>query len=62
VLFFFPLYYQFYKAPPTYPIKAANWVAAIWLVVGIVLSIWLTRSRPETLRDVEHVYVDDEAT
>jgi amino acid transporter len=61
VLFFFPLYYQFYKAPPTYPIKAANWIAIVWLAVGIVLAIWLSRSRPETLRDVEHVYVDDEA-
>jgi amino acid transporter len=61
VLFFFPLYYQFYKAPPTYPIKLANWVAAIWLGLGVVLAIWLARRRPDKLRDVEHVYVDDEA-
>src|SRR5690349_14275975 len=32
VLFFFPLYYQFYKAPPTYPVKYANWVAIAWTV------------------------------
>jgi hypothetical protein len=61
VLFFFPLYYQYVKAPPTYPIKAANWIALAWLVVGAVLAFWLATSRPERLQDVEHVYVDDEA-
>jgi amino acid transporter len=60
ILFFFPLYYQFYKAPPDYPVKAANWVALAWTVVGIVLSVWLVTSRPERLRDIENVYVDDE--
>jgi amino acid transporter len=60
VLFFLPLYYQYVKAPPTYPVKAANWVALVWLVVGIVLAVWLARSRPDRLQDVEHVYVEDE--
>jgi amino acid transporter len=60
VLFFFPLYYQFYKAPPTYPVKAANWVALAWTVVGIALTIWLSTSRPERLHDIENVYVEDE--
>jgi hypothetical protein len=60
VLFFFPLYYQFYKAPPDYPVKAANWVALAWAVVGIGLALWLTRRRPERLRDIERVYVEDE--
>ena len=59
VLFFFPLYYQFYEAPPTYPIKGANWVALAWAVVGVVLTVWLARRRPEKLRDMERVYVDD---
>ena len=61
VLFFFPLYYQFYKAPPTYPVKAANWVALAWTVVGIALTVWITRRRPDRLRDIERVYVEDEA-
>jgi amino acid transporter len=61
VLFFFPLYYQYVKAPPTYPIKAANWVALAWLVIGAALAWFLATQRPERLRDVEHVYVDDEA-
>src|SRR3954467_6864066 len=60
VLFFFPLYYQFYKAPPTYPVKAANWVALAWTVLGLVVTAWLTRKRPEKLRDMQRVYVEDE--
>ena len=60
VLFFFPLYYQFYKAPPTYPIKGANWVALAWTVIGIGVTIWIVRTRPEKLADVDRVYVEDE--
>jgi amino acid transporter len=60
VLFFFPLYYQYYKFVPTYPIKYANWIAIGWIVVGIVLTVWLSMTRPERLRDMERVYVDDE--
>src|SRR3954454_1117849 len=60
VLFFLPLYYQFYKQPPTYPIKAANWIAIAWLVIGVVLTFWLTSRRRDKLRDIEHVYVDEE--
>jgi Na+/melibiose symporter-like transporter len=60
VLFFFPLYYQFYKAPPTYPVKIANWVAVVWTVVGILLTIWVATSRRERLRDMERVYVEDD--
>jgi amino acid transporter len=60
VLFFFPLYYQFYKAPPDYPVKAANWVVLAWTIAGIALTVWLVRKRPEKLDDMERVYVDDE--
>jgi hypothetical protein len=60
VLFFFPLYYQFYKAPPTYPVKAANWVAIEWAVIGIALTAWLAMRRPERLADMERVYVEGE--
>jgi amino acid transporter len=60
VLFFFPLYYQFYKAPPDYPVKAANWVVLVWTIAGIALTVWLVRRRPEKLGDMERVYVDDE--
>jgi amino acid transporter len=60
ILFFFPLYYQFVKQPPDYPVRAANWVALAWAVVGVALTLWVVRSRPERLRDMERVYVDDE--
>jgi amino acid transporter len=59
VLFAFPLYYQFIEAPPTYPVKAANWVALVWLVIGIVVTVVITRSRPEKLQDMENVYVEE---
>ena len=39
MLFFFPLYYQFYKVPPPYPFKYANWVAIGYTVVGIAVTI-----------------------
>jgi amino acid transporter len=60
VLFFFPLYYQFYKVPPTYPIKYANWVAIAWTILGILLTIFVVLWRPERLEDMEHVYVEDD--
>jgi amino acid transporter len=61
VLFFFPLYYQFVKSPPTYPVKNGNWVALVWVVIGLVLTVWLSTSRRDKLADIQHVYVDDEA-
>jgi hypothetical protein len=60
VLFFFPLYYQFVKAPATYPVKAANWIALAWLVIGILLTGWIVSARREGLRDIERAYVEDE--
>jgi amino acid transporter len=60
VLFFFPLYYQYVKYPPTYPFKYANWVALAWAGIGIVLTILITTLAPERLADVDRVYVEDE--
>jgi len=60
VLFFFPLYYEYYKFPPTYPIKYANWIALGWIGAGLVLTVWLTQQAPERLRDMDRVYVEDE--
>jgi amino acid transporter len=51
-----------YKLPPAYPVKYANWVAIAWTVLGLLLTAWLVRSRPEKLRDMERVYVDDDET
>jgi amino acid transporter len=60
VLFFFPLYYQFYKYPPVYPEKYGNWVDIAWLILGLVLMVWLLATRREKLEDMERVYVEDE--
>jgi amino acid transporter len=60
VLFFFPLYYQFYKVPPTYPVKYANWVAIAWMVLGVLVTLWIVLARPQRLEDMERVYVEDE--
>jgi amino acid transporter len=60
VLFFFPLYYQFYKVPPPYPFKYANWVAIGYTVVGIVVTVLVVTMRPGRLEDLDRVYVEDE--
>jgi hypothetical protein len=60
VLFFFPLYYQFYKYPPVYPEKYGNWVDVAWVILGLILMVWLLARRPEKLQDMERVYVEDE--
>jgi amino acid transporter len=59
VLFFFPLYYQFYKTPPPNPFKNGNWYAIAWTVIGLALTLYVTRFARERLRDVDRVYVDD---
>jgi amino acid transporter len=60
VLFFFPLYYQYYKVPPPYPFKYANWVALAWAGLGILVTILVVLFRPHVLDDVDRVYVEDE--
>jgi amino acid transporter len=60
VLFFFPLYYQFYKAPPTKPILYANWIAIAWTIAGILVTAYVVFRAPSKLDDVDRVYVEDE--
>jgi amino acid transporter len=60
VLFFFPLYYQFYKVQPPYPFRYANWVAIAYAAVGIAVTIAVVRFRPGRLEDLDRVYVEDE--
>jgi amino acid transporter len=60
VLFFFPLYYQFYKVPPPYPFKYANWVALGYTIAGILVTIVVTTMRPDRLKDLDRVYLEDQ--
>src|SRR6476646_6871845 len=62
VLFFFPLYYQFYKVPPPYPFKYANWVAIGYTALGIAVTAAVVFLRPNRLADLDRVYVEDDAT
>jgi amino acid transporter len=59
VLFAFPLYYQ-YSPIPAKPINYAVWAAVVWVVVGIVVTAVMSRTRPEALRNAERIYVEDE--
>ena len=61
MLFFFPLYYQFYKVPPTYPIKYANWVGdRLDRSLGVIAHDRLVAiARPEKLKDMDRVYVEE---
>jgi amino acid transporter len=61
VLFFFPLYYQFWKYPPIYPEKYGNWVDIGWVGLGVVLTIFLALARPDKIADMQHVYVADDS-
>jgi amino acid transporter len=60
VLFAFPLYYQYFKFPPTYPIKYANWVGLGWIIAGVLLAVYVTMRYPDRAKDMERVYVEDE--
>jgi len=60
VLFFFPLLYQFYKAPPTYPYKYANWIAIGWAALGVALTAYVSWREPGRIADMDRVYVEDE--
>jgi hypothetical protein len=57
---FFSLYYQFVKSPPAAPLKYGNWLALAWVVIGTVLTVWVTTARPERLTDMAPVYVEDD--
>jgi amino acid transporter len=60
ILFAFPLYYQYFKFPPTYPIKYANWIGLAWIAAGVILAFYVTKRYPDRARDMERVYVEDE--
>jgi hypothetical protein len=48
------------KAPPPYPFKYANWISAAYTILGIIVTIAVVTLRPERLKDVDRVYVEDD--
>jgi amino acid transporter len=59
LIFFFPLYYQ-YTDPPDYPLRWGNWFAIAWMVVGIALTVWISRARPQALETADRIFVEEE--
>jgi amino acid transporter len=57
--FAFPLYYQ-YKDWPDNPLGYGNWVALIWIALGIVLTIVVSFMRPQALENADRIFVEEE--
>ncbi|HEY7196464.1 MAG TPA: APC family permease [Gaiellaceae bacterium] len=54
-----PLYFQFVPLP-AYPYRFGNWIAVGWLVLGVIVTAWLHATRPQSLKNAERIYVEDE--
>jgi amino acid transporter len=59
IFFLVPLYYQYNPLPP-YPLRWANWFDPLWILLGLGLTVWLWRTRPEVLRNGQRIFVEDE--
>jgi amino acid transporter len=57
--FLAPLYYQ-YRPLPDYPMRYANWFAIIWIALGVVVTLWMWRTRREALLNAGRIFVEDE--
>jgi len=52
------LYASVYPAPP-YPLNLSPYIDIVWIVIGIGVVMWLSRSRPEALAaGAQAVFVD----
>jgi amino acid transporter len=60
VLFAFPLWYQYHPLP-AYPIRYAVWWALGWAILGVLVTLWVSRARPAAIDDTRRIYVEDEA-
>jgi amino acid transporter len=59
VAFLAPLYYQYRPLPP-YPTRYANWIAIAWILLGLLVTAYLMRTRREALTRAGRVFVEDE--
>jgi amino acid transporter len=57
--FAFPLYYQFRDWPDN-PLGYGNWVAIVWIVVGVILTAVVSQMRPQALENADRIFVEDE--
>jgi amino acid transporter len=57
--FAFPLYYQF-KDWPANPLGYGNWIAIVWIAVGLLVTLWISVSRPQALQNADRIFVEDE--
>jgi amino acid transporter len=57
--FAFPLYYQ-YKDWPDNPLGYGNWVALIWIALGILLTLFVSTMRPQALENADRIFVEEE--
>ena len=57
--FAFPLYYQF-KDWPDNPLGYGNWIAIGWMVLGLIVLVVLSTTRPQALENADQIFVDDE--
>jgi amino acid transporter len=59
VAFAFPLYYQF-KDWPDNPLGYGNWVAIVWVAVGIVLTFVVSITRPQAMENADRIFIEEE--
>jgi amino acid transporter len=59
VLFAFPLFYQFHPIPAA-PLNYAIWWSVGWVVLGLFVTAWMHRTRPQALTNAQRIYVDDD--
>ena len=57
--FAFPLYYQF-KDWPDNPLGYGNWVAIVWVAVGIVLTFVVSMLRPQAMTNSSRIFLEEE--
>jgi amino acid transporter len=57
--FAFPLFYQ-YRDWPDAPLGYGNWVAIVWMIVGVIVLAYLHTSRRHALENADRVFVEDE--
>jgi amino acid transporter len=59
-VFLVALWYEYNPLPP-YPLRWANWLAPIWVLIGIGVMAVLARRKPAALENAKTIYIQEEA-